>query len=188
MTITRLGHVKVGIRRAINHVVQVCRAVCPGGSGVEDDRTNALGLFNSAECYRKSADILAIEPARALRFDQPIRYLFYHAIELYLKAFLRTDLPLYRVVRYGHRFRRLRRACTARGLPLEQHEREVLRMIDTDNTYNTYIRTRYLITGFSREVAVEDLSWAAAEIAQKVGSQLRQHGHPLLPIEPSRLR
>jgi hypothetical protein len=58
-------------------------------------------------------------------------------------------------------------------------------MIDTDNTY---IRTRYLITGFSREVAVEDLSWAAAEIAQKVGSQLRQHGHPLLPIEPSRLR
>src|SRR5215831_8207505 len=85
--------------------------------------TNALGLFNSAECYRQAADILASERRR---FDQPIRYLFYHALELYLKAFLRTDLTLDGVIRYGHRFRRLRGACTTRGLPLEQHEREVL--------------------------------------------------------------
>jgi hypothetical protein len=61
----------------------------------EEERTNALGLFNSAECYREAADILASEHAKALSFDHPIRYHFYHAIELYLKAFLRTDLPLW---------------------------------------------------------------------------------------------
>jgi hypothetical protein len=148
----------------------------------KEDRTNALGLFNSAECYRQAADILASQQ-KALRFDQPIRYLFYHAIELYLKAFLRTDLPLDKVERYGHRFRRLRGACTSRGLPLEQHEREVLTMIDTDKAY---IRARYIITGLSQEVAIKDLSWAAAVIAQKVGVQLQQRGLPLRPTEPSR--
>ena len=149
----------------------------------EEDRTNALGLFNLAECYRQAADILATQHARALRFDQPIRYLLYHAIELYLKAFLRADLPLDSVIRYGHRFRRLRGACTSRGLPLEQHEREVLTMIDMDEAY---IRARHLRTGLSQEVAVKDLSWAAAAIAQKVGFQLRQRGLPLRLIEPSR--
>src|SRR5262249_14458177 len=146
----------------------------------EDDRTNALGLFNSAECYRQAADILASERRR---FDQPIRYLFYHALELYLKAFLRTDLTLDGVIRYGHRFRRLRGACTTHGLPLEQHEREVLSMIDKDDRY---IRARYLRTGFSQEAVIKDLSWAAAAIAENVGAKLQQRGLPLRPIEPSR--
>jgi HEPN domain-containing protein len=149
----------------------------------EEERTNALGLFNSAECYREAADILASEYAKALSFDHPIRYHFYHAIELYLKAFLRTDLPLDKVESYGHGFRRLRGACTTRGLPLEQHEREVLTIIDTDKRY---IRARYLVTGFSQEVAIKDLSWAAAAIAQKVGVQLQQRGLPIRPTEPSR--
>jgi|AmaraimetFIIA100_FD_contig_81_2877610_length_537_multi_4_in_0_out_0_1 hypothetical protein len=56
-------------------------------------------------------------------------------------------------------------------------------MIDTDKAY---IRARYLRTGLSQEVAVKDLSWAAAAIAQKVGFQLRQRGLPLRLIEPSR--
>jgi hypothetical protein len=40
---------------------------------LEEERTNALGLFNSAECYREAADILASEHAKALRFDHPVR-------------------------------------------------------------------------------------------------------------------
>ena len=150
----------------------------------EDDRTNALGLFNSAECYRQAADILGTEHAKALRFDQPIRYLFYHAIELYLKAFLRAgNFPLDKVERFRHRFHRLRDTCTSLGLALDLHEREVLTLIGTDETY---IRARYLRTEFYSEVAVKDLSWAAASIAQKVGVQLRHRRIPLQRIEPSR--
>jgi hypothetical protein len=150
----------------------------------EEDRTNPLGLFNSAERYREAADILASEH-KALHFDRPIRYLFYHALELYLKAFLRADLPLDKVESLGHRFHELRDACTSQGLLLDVHEREVLTMIGADDTY---IRARYIRTDYYQgQVAVKDLSWAAAAIAQKVGVQLRQRRIPLQRIEPSRL-
>ena len=85
----------------------------------EEDRTNALGLFNSAECYRQAADILGTEHARALRFDQPIRYLFYHAIELYLKAFLRADFPLDKVESFRHE---IAPEPAGHGLPLSKCE------------------------------------------------------------------
>jgi hypothetical protein len=112
------------------------------------------------------------------------RYLFYHAIELYLKAFLRAgNFPLDKVERFRHRFHRLRDTCTSLGLALDLHEREVLTLIGTDETY---IRARYLRTESYSEVAVKDLSWAAASIAQKVGVQLRQRRIPLQRIEPSR--
>jgi hypothetical protein len=54
---------------------------------------------------------------------------------------------------------------------------------------DTYIRQRYIRTGYYQgQVAVMDLSWAAAAIAQSVGFQLRDRRIPLQRIEPSRFR
>ena len=54
-----------------------------------NDRTNSIGLFNTAEAYWLSASKLAAAEVRHGFADLPVRTLYYHAIELYLKALLR---------------------------------------------------------------------------------------------------
>jgi hypothetical protein len=55
----------------------------------ELERTTALGLFNVAESYWRAA--MHIHSSALLKgmHNSPVSFLFYHAIELYLKAFLR---------------------------------------------------------------------------------------------------
>src|SRR3954471_22090948 len=48
-----------------------------------------IGWFLFAESYLVCANALRRAPPNGLRFDAPIRYLLFHAMELYLKAFLR---------------------------------------------------------------------------------------------------
>ncbi len=55
-----------------------------------DERTSAFGLFNYANSYRRSAEYLSKAKVRVSHPHAPITYLFYHAIELYLKSFLRS--------------------------------------------------------------------------------------------------
>lgn len=60
----------------------------PGGISLED-RTNEVGLFNMAESYWKSAAALHEASPRVTYALSPVLFLYYHTIELYLKAFLR---------------------------------------------------------------------------------------------------
>ena len=48
-----------------------------------------MGLFNVAESYRLAAEHLHSSALLKGMHDLPVSFLFYHAIELYLKAFLR---------------------------------------------------------------------------------------------------
>ena len=61
------------------------------GDITEEDRTNELGLFNTAESYWKSAATLYDAKVKASHPMSPVRFLYYHAVELYLKAFLRGN-------------------------------------------------------------------------------------------------
>jgi hypothetical protein len=65
----------------------------------EEERTNEVGLFNTAESYWRSAGALYEAQVKASHPLSPVRFLYYHAIELYLKAFLRGN---------GHSARELR--------------------------------------------------------------------------------
>jgi hypothetical protein len=51
----------------------------------DNERTNAVGLFNYADSYLCCAKHLNASPSLHLRFDAPIHYLLFHAAELYLK-------------------------------------------------------------------------------------------------------
>jgi hypothetical protein len=151
-----------------------------------DDRTNPLGLFNFADAYRDAADFLAVGHAKALRFDDPIRYLFYHSIELYLKAFLRQHgLTVVQMRDLGHGFAGLRAACTERGLWLTEEDCEVFDLIAAKGNY---IRARYIETGFMKVAAIEALSRTAASLAEMVGSYLRAEGLRLKEIRQSPLK
>lgn len=55
----------------------------------EDDRTTATGLFHYAHSYAASATALRAIDLKATHPEAPIRFQYHHAIELYLKAFLR---------------------------------------------------------------------------------------------------
>jgi hypothetical protein len=60
----------------------------------ENERTNPMGLFTMAEAYRLSALALENAEVAAGHADSPIRFLYYHALELYLKALLRQKYSI----------------------------------------------------------------------------------------------
>jgi hypothetical protein len=51
----------------------------------DDERTNAVGLFNTARSYWRSAVYLAAAELPVTHPRAPVTFLFCHAIELYLK-------------------------------------------------------------------------------------------------------
>ena len=54
----------------------------------EIERTTPLGLFNYARSYWRSAEYLHAAQLTLTHPTAPVSFLFYHAIELYLKDFL----------------------------------------------------------------------------------------------------
>ena len=50
-----------------------------------------MGLFNTAEAYGLSAMTLDEAQVRTGHAAKPVQFLYSHAIELYLKALLRTE-------------------------------------------------------------------------------------------------
>src|SRR3954453_13567874 len=72
------------------------------------DRSPPIGVFLSGESFFKAAQHLqrACETGElCLRFDTPIYYLYCHALELILKAFLRAKgMPAHRLAsrKFGH--------------------------------------------------------------------------------------
>jgi hypothetical protein len=70
----------------------------------EKERSTAVGFFNFAEAYFIAANALRKSNVKAGHIESPIRFLYYQAIELYLKAHLRAhDIhPLDLRTRYAH--------------------------------------------------------------------------------------
>ena len=100
-----------------------------------EKRRTALGTFNFAESFRLSADRLRISTLKRIPFDAPVRFLYYHSIELYLKSYLRSHgiSAAYIKSKYQHRFRKLEKACAKYGLKLDDEDHDVIERIDGDN-------------------------------------------------------
>ncbi|QRZ13756.1 HEPN domain-containing protein [Paracoccus methylovorus] len=109
-----------------------------------DDRTSAFGLFNFAHTYWVSAVELDKIRREVSHPDSPVQYLYYHAIELYLKAFLRfSGSSVLDLRSIGHKLVRLYEASVGRGLPDDEETREVCRLVDSN-----YISARYISAGY----------------------------------------
>jgi hypothetical protein len=63
--------------------------VAVAAGGVSRGMAQPIGWFLFADSYLACANALRRAPPDGLRFDAPIKYLLFHAMELYLKAFLR---------------------------------------------------------------------------------------------------
>ena len=113
---------------------------------VNKPETTAIGLFNYAHSYAQSAATLVKNQTDATHWNAPIYFLYFHAIELYLKASLVAcgiDLEELRK-KYGHSVRPLAELAKERGVELSDEAETVIDLMDkTDNV----ISSRYIRTG-----------------------------------------
>jgi hypothetical protein len=146
----------------------------------DNERTTSMGLYVTAEAYRQSAMLLDDKalwraPNKIGHAQMPVRFLYSHAIELYLKALLRTRHGI-DVIRdkYRHSFRLLLPEAEDIGLVLTCSDRDLFAvMIDTD----ALIETRYLRTGpkFEGEIVdIEKLRDTCTRVRDSVDDLLRK--------------
>jgi hypothetical protein len=141
----------------------------------DDERTNSLGLFNTAEAYQLSA--MALPEIKHGHADKPLRFLYYHALELYLKALLRQKHSMATVRnKFGHQIKLLAREAETLGLVVGENDRAVLVLIDDTDAM---IDSRYIKTGTKRLATLEALRRTCKSIRDCVGTILRSNGVPV---------
>jgi hypothetical protein len=146
-----------------------------------DERTNALGLFNTARSYWCSAEYLNGGDLGVTHPQAPVTFLFCHAIELYLKAYLRgigkTVADLKKV---GHRVSNLAKLSRTDGLVLAHEQSEILSHIDDADVA---LESRYIVTGFATRPTNHALSDLAKHLDIAVCDALVKLGQPVRHLQ-----
>jgi hypothetical protein len=138
------------------------------------DRTSALGLFNTARSYWRSAEQLKTALPKVTHPDAPQTFLLCHAIELYLKAYLRgSSLDVEGLKRLGHRLAVLGEAALTHGLELAPEHTDLLSHVQEEEVA---IEARYIVTGFKQQPTMDALSGLAEALDEKVGAALHSLG------------
>jgi hypothetical protein len=101
---------------------------------MDEPHRTAVALFNYAHSYAQSAVTLVIHEPAATHPHAPVNFLYFHAIELYLKSLLvrlGDDLDALRKA-YGHNVRPLAELCEKKGLQLSRSDWNVLHLMADD--------------------------------------------------------
>lgn len=142
------------------------------------DRHPPLGIYNYAASYHVAADLICDcdRGLQATHPEAPPTFLYYHAIELYLKSFLRFHgVSATRLQRIGHDYKRLLSRASNHGLVLGELENEVLNTLDGE----IWSRSRYLEIGTLRAPSLHALCETSKSLRQKVAKVLREAGLPV---------
>ena len=135
-----------------------------------------LGFYNFAVSYHEGADLIADRGLKATHPESVAMFLYYHAIELYLKSFLRLQgVTAKRLRKIGHDFQTLQSRAKKRGLPFGKVEEEVLDALDGE----IWSRARYLISGPLRAPSLTMLSKTSIALRQSVGKAFHDSGEPI---------
>jgi hypothetical protein len=142
----------------------------------DEDRTNEVGLFNTAESYWKSAAALYEAKVKASHPLSPVLFLYYHAVELYLKAFLRGNGHSAKELRsknFGHRICCLTDRASALGLSFMDEDKEVFSIMGTTDAL---LRSRYIQTGAVNWPTPESLDRICRSLRESIAKDLRGKG------------
>jgi len=141
----------------------------------ENERTTETGLFHFAVSYNAAADTLGEEnPLHVTHPEEPREFLYAHAIELYLKSYLRDRGKTVQELRsFGHSLNELSEQYERAGGVLDEKDRWVVKMLALNNTS---IEARYIKTGYYRKAAASDVQKTAASLRKYVGEALRRNG------------
>lgn len=144
----------------------------------EAQRTRPIAYFNFAETYWTAAKSLRRSRARATHKDSPIRFLYYHAIELYLKAHLRAcDIHPYDMRnKFGHDVGKLSRKSAELGLRFDDKDFEIFHLMSKTDAV---IRSRYILTGAFTWPDIGELNRTCLSLRRSVGAALKKKGEPV---------
>jgi hypothetical protein len=130
------------------------------------DRHSAFGYYNFAASYHVAADLIEERGLRATHPGAPAAFLYYHAIELYLKSVLRLHgASAKKLQKIGHNFRALRSRAETYGLDLQDDD--------------VWSRARYLETGLLRAPTLAGLRRTTSTLRQWAAHAMRKAGHPV---------
>jgi len=141
----------------------------------DDGRTTPLGLFNYGRSYWQSWVLLHEVGTKVSHPDAPVTLLMAHAIELYLKAFLRLrGLGAQEVKHsFGHDFEKLVEAAWARGLPLTEADQDMATILKEQESIR---RSRYIESGYFKQPSLVALSGVCRRLDEAVSAALRDAG------------
>lgn len=153
----------------------------------DDDRTTPLGLFNYARSYWQSGVLLHDARAQVSHPDAPVTLLLAHAIELYLKAFLRLrGLGIEEVKNsFGHDFKMLVDEAASRGLDLLDEDMDIAAILTEKESIR---RSRYIETGYYQRPGTAALSRNCRRLDQSVSAALRDAGMDIRLTELSHIQ
>ena len=138
-----------------------------------EDRTTAVGLYHYGHSYHEAARALGVAKFRATHADAPLTYLYFHAIELFLKAFLRAhghtvdDLER----KFRHDIKRMRKRATALGFDFMDEDLVVLSYMEQTPIV---INSRYIRTGYFQRPTNEALERTATSLRTTTHASVSQ--------------
>ncbi len=152
----------------------------------DDERTTPLGLFNYARSYWQSGVMLHHAKPKVSHPDAAVTLLLAHAIELYLKAFLRLrGLGAGEVKSsFGHNFQKLVDEASARGLSLMGEDLDIAAILTEQESIR---RSRYVETGYYKRPGLAALSRSCKSLDESVSAALKSAGIGIQATELSHI-
>lgn len=156
----------------------------------EIDREPPIGIFNFGGSFVDAGQHLARATDKkelSLRFDAPVYFLYSHAIELTLKAFLRAKgYSAKRLAsrEFGHQLKVLWRECIEAGLSTQPNNDAFIEgVIETLDPLATAYEFRYFKVGIKQMPPLNELDLAIGRIRAAVEPIVRSV--PLMPASRS---
>lgn len=141
----------------------------------EIDRSPPIGVFLSGKSFFEAAQHLqrACETSELrLRFNMPVYYLYCHAFELTLKAFLRAKgMSAHRLAsrEFGHKLQVLWDACVAEGLQSNPvADAFIAQAVELLDPFAREFEFRYIKVGFKQLPTLTDVQSAVADLMAAV--------------------
>jgi hypothetical protein len=151
----------------------------PAGTEEDNERSTAMGFYHYAQSYREAASLVtnANKPFRTTTHPEaPTRFLYYHAIELYLKAFLRMHGYTPRELatrKFEHDTLRLSKKVASLGIHFDDEDVQVFSLMGKTDAV---IRSRYIQTGSFRWPTLDALNRVCERLRRLIGHALRKGG------------
>ncbi|WP_417319064.1 hypothetical protein [Emcibacter sp.] len=136
-----------------------------------EDRETPVGFFHYAHSYASSAAALRKTNIQATHPDSPIRFLYSHALELYLKSSLRLNGVTIKELRskdLGHDMKALRKKAKEFGLLFNSVQAGQIDLL------GEAILDRYIKTGFRTVLLPETLHKLCLYLHNSLGKPIYQ--------------
>ena len=144
-------------------------------SADDEDRTTDIGLFNYAVSYWRSAQALREIKLNATHPEPVVCFLYYHAVELFLKSYLRLHgATLKELRKWGHDVTTLAEKCRPHGLRFKSFDQTVFDLIDGD-----MMKARYLKTGTFQRPKLEALERTTDRLWEEISIAMDEKGRPV---------